>query len=128
MAASRSSSSPEERPMTTQTNELAVVTGASSGIGLELARVAAEHGYDLIIAADEAGIYPAANMLVSSGRYVKAVQADLSTFEGVDALYNAIKADGRGVGALLANAGRGLGKAFLDQDVREWRKVVDTTI
>jgi len=95
---------------------------------LELARAAAAHGYDLIIAADEAEIHDAAKMLESSGRSVKAVEADLSTFEGVDALYSAIKSDGRRVGALLANAGRGAGKAFLDQDVRDWRKVVDTNI
>jgi short-subunit dehydrogenase len=112
--------------MQTQAKELAIVTGASSGIGFELARLAAEHGYDLVIAADEPQINAAAEELARRGRSVEAVQADLSTVEGVDKLYATIR--GRKVGALLANAGRGLGKGFLDQDVGEWKKVVETNI
>ena len=54
------------------------------------------------------------------------VQADLATTEGVDKLYR--KINGRPVAALLANAGRGLGKAFLDQDFDEARFVVDTNV
>jgi uncharacterized protein len=114
--------------MNTQSRELAVVTGASTGIGFELARLAAEHGYDLVIAADEPEIHAAAERLKAGGRSVQAVEADLSTFEGVEKLYLAAKKDGRRVAALLANAGRGLGKGFLDQDVSAWRKVVDTNI
>ena len=107
---------------------LAVVTGASTGIGFELARCATENGYDLIIAADEPEIETAAQRLRSSGADVRAVQADLATKEGVSKLYEAIKAVGRPVDALMANAGRGLGKGFLDQDPEAWRRVIDTNV
>lgn len=107
---------------------LAVVTGASTGIGFELARLAAERGYDLIIAADEAEIEKAAAGLRETGAHVTAVRADLSTIEGVDALYAAVQQAGKPVSALMANAGRGLGHSFLDQPVRDWRFVVDTNI
>ncbi|HEX3495562.1 MAG TPA: SDR family NAD(P)-dependent oxidoreductase [Methylocella sp.] len=107
---------------------LAVVTGASSGIGFELAKYAAEKDYDLIIAADEPQIQTAAEKLRAIGAQVIAVQADLATREGVDKLYDAIRACGRPVDALLANAGHGLGGAFLDQDPNAWRNVIETNI
>jgi short-subunit dehydrogenase len=107
---------------------LAVVTGASSGIGFELAKYATHKDYDLIIAADEAEIEKAATALRDEGAEVTAVQADLATREGVDKLYEAIRACGRPVDALLANAGRGLGHGFLDQQPADWRDVVETNI
>jgi uncharacterized protein len=107
--------------------QLALVTGASSGIGLELARCCVREGYDVLIAADESEIEQAATDLrAEGGGKVDAVQADLSTMEGVDKLYNAAK--GRNVDVLMANAGRGLGRAFLDQDWEKARKVIDTNI
>ena len=107
-------------------DRFAVVTGASAGIGFELARQCAQNGYALLIAADDAEIDTAAARLRDEGAQVEAVQADLSGDEGVNKLYQAIGS--RKVDALLANAGRGLGKAFLDQDPAAWRKVVDTNI
>ncbi|HWW27284.1 MAG TPA: SDR family NAD(P)-dependent oxidoreductase [Caulobacter sp.] len=56
-----------------------VVTGASSGIGYELARLAAEDGYDLVIVADEPSIVEAQTGLEQQGRRVEAPQVDLST-------------------------------------------------
>ena len=94
--------------------QFAIVTGASTGIGLELAKCCAREGFDLLIAADEAEIDNAAVEIRKLGTHVAAVRADLSTTEGVDRLYAA--ANDRPVDALLANAGRGLGRAFLDQD------------
>lgn len=112
--------------MASQTRPLAVVTGASSGIGRELAKRCAENGFDLIVAADEPAIEEAAASLRAMGVSVEAVQADLATSEGVAKLYAAI--GGRPVDALLANAGRGLGHAFLDQDFDQIRHVIDTNV
>jgi short-subunit dehydrogenase len=104
----------------------AIVTGASSGIGLELARCCANEGFDLLIAADEPEIDDAAVQLRTRGVEVQPVQADLSTTEGVDRLLAA--AGQRPVNALLANAGRGLGHAFLDQSFADARHVLDTNV
>src|ERR1700710_1090384 len=112
--------------MASQNRPLAIVTGASSGIGLELAKCCARNGFDLLVAADELAINEAAAQFRNLGAAVDAVQADLSTIEGVDKLYAAI--DCRPVEALLANAGRGLGKGFLDQNFDDVRRVIDTNV
>lgn len=112
--------------MATRARPLAVVTGASSGIGLELAKLCAKGGFDLVVAADEPAIHDAARELAALGARVDAVEADLATTGGVDELYAALA--GRPVAALLANAGRGLGRAFLDQDFGAIRRVIDTNV
>jgi short-subunit dehydrogenase len=112
--------------MAKSSGKLAVVTGASAGIGYELAKICAAQGFDLVVAADEAAIQGAAQDFRAHGVKVDAVEADLATLDGVDKLYAAVA--GRPVAALLANAGRGLGKGFLDQDFGDVRKVVDTNI
>jgi uncharacterized protein len=119
---------PQEQFMSATPRQLAVVTGASSGIGLELARLCAQRHFDLIIAADEPLIENAARELTETGVTCTAVQCDLATPEGVQELTTAIDAAGRPVDFLLANAGRGLGKGFLDQDLNEALKVVHTNI
>jgi len=105
---------------------LALVTGASSGIGLELARLCAAEGFDLVIAADEPAIETAAAEFRRSGVAVDAVETDLSTEAGVDTLLAALA--GRPVDSLFANAGRALGHGFLDQDFAEARHVLDTNL
>ncbi len=104
----------------------AIVTGASSGIGFELAAICAEEGFDLLIAADRPEIHAAADRFRGLGASVTVVETDLATKEGVDRLWAA--AAGRPVDALLANAGHGLGHGFLDQDFEDARHVIDTNI
>jgi short-subunit dehydrogenase len=112
--------------MASQMRKFAIVTGASTGIGFELAKICVKNDYDVLIAADEPEIEQAAAALRQGSGRVEAVQADLAGPEGVDRLFAA--ANGRQVDALLANAGRGLGRGFLDQDPDAWRRVVDTNI
>jgi uncharacterized protein len=104
---------------------LAVVTGASSGIGLELAKLCAKNGFELLLAADRS-FENALDQLAEVGAEVDTVDADLATEEGIDALLDRI--GDRPVDVLIANAGHGLGKGFLDQDFDEARHVVDTNI
>lgn len=109
------------------TRPFAVVTGASTGIGLELARLALQDGHDVLIVANEPGIEIAANDLRSDNDgTVETLQADLSTKHGVDALVQ--KIGERPVDALLANAGRGLGHSFLSQDWDEIKEVIDLNV
>ena len=103
----------------------AIVTGASSGIGLELAREAAQRGYDLLIAADRSLDEQAATLRTHGGTVVT-VETDLATREGVETLHQHVA--NRRVDALLANAGHGLGKGFLDQEFAEVQHVINTNI
>lgn len=108
--------------------KFSIVTGASSGIGLELARVAAQNGSDLLIVSDGHEIEEAARELRGLGVQVDAIQADLATLPGVDSLYQRAKQSGRPVDALFANAGRGLGKSFLEQDFADIERVIATNV
>lgn len=104
---------------------LAVVTGASSGIGYHLARCAAEHGYDLVLAADTS-LDQAVREIEALGARVEAVQCDLARTEGVERLVQRVGE--RQVHALVANAGHGLNGAFLDQEFARVLHVVNTNI
>ena len=102
---------------------LALVTGASTGIGRALARQFADHGYDLVVAADEPEIERTADEIAAvSGQLVTPVQVDLSTAEGVTHLYRAATADDRALDAVALNAGTGVHGRFdttdLDDDLR----------
>ncbi len=104
---------------------LAVITGASSGIGMHLALEAAAHGYDLILAADEPSGFdghrgaPVGRRCRNRRRRPRYRRRRRNSSPQIR---------GRRVHALLANAGRGLGKGFLDQDFAEVRDVIDTNI
>jgi short-subunit dehydrogenase len=113
---------------TSSTKPLAVITGASTGIGLELARQFAEHNFDLIIAADEPEINHAAETLKMSGTQVQPVEVDLATHEGNDKLYEIIKADGRPVDSLCINAGIGISGEFINTDMDKEMKLVGLNV
>jgi uncharacterized protein len=106
--------------------KLAIITGASSGIGLELAKLAAQDGYDLLLAADTSFATAETELKAAGAGSVQTIEVDLSNFEGVDRLLSA--AAGRQVDLVCANAGHGLGRAFLDQDPAEWRHVINTNV
>jgi uncharacterized protein len=112
--------------MAAETRPYAIVTGASSGIGYELAKECAKNGFDILMVADQPTIQQAARSIDGFGTEVEALFADLATEQGVDATLSATA--GRPVDALLANAGIGLGGPFLDQHFGDVRRVVDTNI
>jgi short-subunit dehydrogenase len=107
--------------------KLSVVTGASSGIGLELARLCAADGMTLLIASDEPDIATVRDELAASGVQVESLQVDLSTRAGVQQLIDAVRALGP-VEYLIANAGHGLGHGFLDEAIADIDHVIDTNV
>ncbi|WP_041831849.1 SDR family oxidoreductase [Actinoplanes sp. N902-109] len=115
---------------TSNGRDFAVVTGASSGIGYELARQFVENGYDLLIAAEDDGIEQAAVDLRRDGQnQVTAVRTDLATYEGVETLYTKIRETGRPIDAIALNAGRGIGGDFTgDTDLKEELNVIDVNV
>ncbi|MGY1815061.1 SDR family NAD(P)-dependent oxidoreductase [Blastococcus sp. SYSU D00820] len=112
----------------TSPNPLALVTGASSGIGLELARQFARNGFDLVIAAEDLELASAAEQLRSEGVSVAPVQVDLRTHQGVDTLYAAVTATGRPLAAAALNAGVGEGGAFVDNDIADEQAIIDLNV
>src|SRR3954449_11806461 len=106
----------------------ALVTGASSGIGFELARTFAERGYDLVIAAEDDGIHQAAERLSGLGARVTPVQVDLRTDSGVDGLYATATKDGRHLDAAALNAGVGRGGRFVDTDLADDFDIIDLNV
>jgi short-subunit dehydrogenase len=112
----------DERP-------LALVTGASTGIGLELARQFAEHDFDLVIAAHGDALDRAQHDLQAHGSTVQAVRADLATAAGVEELWRAVQATGRPLAAAALNAGRGAGGAFAGgTDLADELEIVDLNV
>lgn len=103
-----------------------VVTGASSGIGLELAKLAAQDGASLLLVADTDLTEGEAAARAAGAIAVETLQVDLATDQGVEQVL--AKIGDRAVAALFANAGHGLGKGFLDQDWNEARHVIDTNV
>lgn len=106
----------------------AVVTGASSGIGLELALLFAADGVDLMLAAEDDALETAAARCRAIGVQVQTFQADLATYDGVQALYQAVVATGRPLDAAALNAGIGQGGAFVDTDLAALLQVVQLNV
>jgi uncharacterized protein len=108
------------------TRPLALVTGASRGIGLELARQFARNGFDLVVNAEDAAIESAATELRSEGGQVEHVQADLATSEGVEQLYAALR--GRPLAAAALNAGVGQGRPFVENDLADELRLIQLNV
>jgi len=115
---------------TPSTREFAVVTGASSGIGYELAKQFVEHGYDVLIVAEDEGIEQAATDLRRDGEnQVLPVRADLADYEGCEQVYRAVIDTGRRLDALAINAGRGIGGDFVrETDLIDELNVIDVNV
>jgi short-subunit dehydrogenase len=110
-------------------SRLAVVTGASSGIGYELAKVFGEDGFDLLIAAEDGELTQAQERLQEIAPSVEAHRVDLATEAGVIELYRHIAATGRPVDCLALNAGIGAGGAFATEtDLADELKLVDLNV
>src|SRR4051812_6511737 len=108
--------------------QFAVITGASSGIGRELGKQFAEHGFDLLVVAEDDGIHDAAEQLRAMGGSVQPLRADLSTFEGVEQLWEAIQASGRTLDAIAINAGVGVGGPFAENDLEDEMNLIDLNV
>jgi uncharacterized protein len=93
---------------------LAVVTGASSGIGFELARQLVEQDFDVIAVAEDEGIHAAAQSLAANPAQVRAVRCDLRNADEVEALADQVLANERVPDVLALNAGIGLSGRFLE--------------
>ncbi|MGV0102952.1 hypothetical protein NSTCB13_01518 [Nostoc sp. DSM 114160] len=111
------------------TRPLAVVTGASNGIGYELAKQFAQNGFDLLVTATGSSIDEAAIAFEKLGAKVETVQADLASYDGVETLYNQIKATGRPVDAIAINAGVGVGGDFArETDLKDELNLIDLNV
>ena len=112
----------------TSTRPLAVVTGASSGIGLELAKLFAAAGYDLVITAEDAELADARAGIAAAGVDVQAVQVDLTRSGAVEELWARVRATGKPVAAIALNAGVGRGGAFKDNPLSDELEIVDLNV
>lgn len=101
-----------------------VVTGASSGIGLELARQFCENGFDVLIVAENPGIRAAAEELSATGADVTPVQIDLAEDGAVEQLWQAVAETGRPLEAIAINAGVGVGGRFAETDLEAELKMI----
>lgn len=111
------------------TRPLAVVTGASNGIGYELAKQFAQNGFDLLVTSTGPSINEAAIAFEKLGAQVETVQADLATYDGVETLYSKIEATGRSVDAIAINAGVGVGGDFArETDLKDELNLIELNV
>ncbi|MFF9853067.1 SDR family NAD(P)-dependent oxidoreductase [Streptomyces litmocidini] len=111
------------------TKPLALVTGASSGIGFELARQLAERGYDLVVnAEDDTRLQQAAQRIRTAGTRVEVVRADLRDPDQTERLFAAATALGRPLDVVVLNAGVGQGGAFVDTDLADELEIIDLNV
>jgi uncharacterized protein len=114
--------------VTTPDPGLAVVTGASTGIGRALAFEFADHGFDVVLTADEPRVYATAAQAVRDGIVVTAIEADLSTTRGVEALHQHVLEQRGPVTALALNAGMGVHGRFDRTGLEDDLRLVDLNV
>lgn len=107
---------------------IAMITGASSGIGLEIAKRLGAQGFHLAISSSSSKIIEAKHALEKTGATVHAYQADASTYEGVENFWQFTKALGHPIDIAVLNAGIGLGGAFIDNSFEDDKRVIDINI
>ncbi|MDF2643319.1 MAG: short-chain dehydrogenase/reductase [Pseudomonas sp.] len=112
----------------TNDRPLALVTGGSSGIGLELAKQFAQHGFDLVISGSSDKVKTSAEELKSTGVECFAYQADASTYEGVQGLWDFVVSLGRPLEAAALNVGIGKGGAFIDNELEDELRLIAINI
>jgi len=106
-------------------DKLALVTGASSGIGYWLAKDLARRGYDLIASSAGDRLDGAAGDFETLGVQVMIVSADLATRDGVEKLWKSVLDTGRPLDVACINAGVGVGGIFAETDLDAELKMVD---
>jgi NAD(P)-dependent dehydrogenase (short-subunit alcohol dehydrogenase family) len=107
---------------------LALVTGASSGIGFVLAKLFADHGYDLVVAADDDAIQASADKLGAAGASVSAVQVDLRKPDEVELVSRTATGAGRSLDVAVLNAGVGRAGPFVAGDLDTDLSIVDVNV
>lgn len=113
----------------TSVRPLALVTGASAGIGRAIAQELAQRGFDVVVVADDAAIYDAAEQLRASTASVIALRLDLASPENVELLWQAVQDEGRPLAVAVLNAGIGTGGAFAtDIDLGDDLRVIDLNV
>lgn len=106
----------------------AVITGASSGIGFELARQFGQNGFDLLIASSTNDIFEAQDHLEEEGFTVEAIKANLASYAGVEHLVQNIKRIGRPLEAIAINAGIGMGGRFTETNLNQEINLINLNI
>ncbi|RKD75146.1 short-subunit dehydrogenase [Sinobaca qinghaiensis] len=105
-----------------------MITGASSGLGLELAKLFAQDGYDIAISGSSERIFEAETTIKSYGVQAYPLQADASTYEGVEAFWQFVKNKNKKLDAAVLNVGVSKGGSFLENDLEKELKLIDINI
>jgi short-subunit dehydrogenase len=112
-----------------QSQKYALITGGTSGIGLELAKLFAKDGYNLIISARDSGeLEETKSLLSNEGVEVITIAKDLFDREQAFALYAEIKQQGIEIDVLVNNAGQGVYGEFDKTDIDRELRIIDLNI